>query len=178
MSDQNQGTASTGAQGAQNPQGPQPGAQPPAGANVNINVDEKTLLILLHVTTVLGPVGLVALLVIWLTKKDQSPAINAHGKAVLNFQLSLLIYYVVGIVLTFVFIGVFVIIAVMVLAVYGVIMGAMKASKGELFKYPLTIPILGHVMYHAGMCAKCGYNLAGVTGGVCPECGTPISSKV
>ena len=41
----------------------------------------------------------------------------------------------------------------MVLAVYGVIMGAMKASKGELFKYPLTIPILGRVMQQAGMCA-------------------------
>jgi hypothetical protein len=28
-----------------------------------------------------------------------------------------------------------------------------------------------------GCCAKCGYNLTGNVSGVCPECGTPITSK-
>ena len=29
-----------------------------------------------------------------------------------------------------------------------------------------------------GHCAKCGYDLAGNTSGICPECGTPIVSSV
>ena len=40
----------------------------------------------------LGLVGLLGPLIIWLIKKDESPAVDKNGKESLNFQLSITIY--------------------------------------------------------------------------------------
>ena len=34
-------------------------------------------------------------------------------------------------------------------------------------------PVRNHLRHRRGLCVQCGYNLAGNTIGVCPECGTP-----
>jgi len=40
-------------------------------------------------------------------------------------------------------------------------------------------PLRRYRRHRAGLCLKCGYNLTGNVGGVCPECGMPIDdSKV
>lgn len=55
--------------------------------------DEKTMAMLAHliggITCLLGP------LIIWLIKKDESPFVNDQGKEAVNFQLSILLGYVV-----------------------------------------------------------------------------------
>ena len=48
-----------------------------------------------------------------------------------------------------------------------------------LKQYGLKVGLLGvppseHPKLYANACAACGYNLAGNTTGLCPECGTPI----
>jgi uncharacterized Tic20 family protein len=35
---------------------------------------------------------LLAPLIVWLMKRDESPEIDAHGKEAVNFQISMLIY--------------------------------------------------------------------------------------
>jgi uncharacterized Tic20 family protein len=69
------------------------------------------------------------------------PGVDAHGKMVLNFILSMLIYSIMALLLAFVAVG-FLIFAV--LAIVGIIfpiVGGIKANNGELWKYPLMLPL-------------------------------------
>jgi uncharacterized protein len=86
-------------------------------------------------------------LVIWLLKRDQ-PFVNEHGREALNFNISLLIYVVVLVILTVLTLGLFVVVliplglAIAVLWLIFLIQGAMRASRGELYRYPLTIRLI------------------------------------
>lgn len=82
---------------------------------------------------VLGP------LIIWLIKKNEMPAIDAHGKESINFQLSMTIYLIVAGILVFVFIGIFLVIALMIANVVLVILASIRANEGGFYRYPITI---------------------------------------
>jgi uncharacterized protein len=85
---------------------------------------------------VLGP------LIVWLIKRGDSPEIDAHGKEALNFQISMLIYNLVAGVLCLLLIG-FVLLAVLhILNVVFVILAALKAGEGQMYRYPLTIRLI------------------------------------
>lgn len=85
---------------------------------------------------ILGP------LIVWLVKRADSPEIDAHGKEALNFQISMLIYNVVAGILCLVLIG-FALLAVLhVLNVVFVIIAALRASEGQMYRYPLTIRLI------------------------------------
>ena len=88
-------------------------------------------------------------LLIWLLKRGDSAEIDAHGKESLNFQLSMLIYTIaLGIIcfiLMVVLIGFLLIPLFAVLYVVDivlVIIASMKASNGELYRYPLTLRLI------------------------------------
>lgn len=83
--------------------------------------------------------GFLAPLVGFLVLKDRGPFVRAHSATALNFQLTLLIAYFVGGVLSIVFIGVFIILAAYVLNIVLCIVAAVKANRGEWYKYPLSI---------------------------------------
>lgn len=85
---------------------------------------------------------LVGPLLIWLLKRADSPEIDAHGKESLNFQLSMLIYDVVAVVLCFVLIGIPILILLWILNTVFVIIASIRASEGQLYRYPLTIRFL------------------------------------
>ena len=81
-------------------------------------------------------------LIVWLIKRGDSPEIDAHGKEALNFQLSMLIYNIVAGVLCLVLIG-FALLAVLhILNVVFVILAALKASEGQMYRYPLTLRLI------------------------------------
>ena len=86
--------------------------------------------------------GVVIPIVIWQMKKDQTPAIDAHGKMIVNFMLSCLIYGVVSFVLAFFLIGFLGFLALFVIGIVFPIIGGIKANNGELWEYPLTIKFL------------------------------------
>ena len=53
--------------------------------------------------TLFVPLGnVIGPLLVWLTKKSTSPAVDRHGKAALNFQISMVVYVIAFIVLLFV----------------------------------------------------------------------------
>jgi uncharacterized Tic20 family protein len=85
---------------------------------------------------ILGP------LIVWLVKRGDAPEIDAHGKEALNFQISMLIYSVVAGILCLILIG-FALLAVLhVLNVIFVIIAAIRASEGQLYRYPLTLRLI------------------------------------
>lgn len=103
----------------------------------------KTWSVLSHVLTVAGfviPFGnIIAPLVIWLMKKDESADVGRHAVESLNFQISVTIYLFVAGLLCFVAVGFVLLPAVFLFLLVCVIAGTVKAANGEFFKYPLTI---------------------------------------
>ncbi len=124
------------------PQQPQPGA---AGApssddrNWGVIAHLSALVMVVSVPSFIGP------LVVWLIKRDQHPFVAEHGREALNFNLSLLLYAVAGVILGVVTLGVgFLLliplaIVVLVLWLVFLIQAAMAASRGESYRYPLTV---------------------------------------
>lgn len=83
--------------------------------------------------TIIGP------LILWLVKKDQDPYVDEQGKEVVNFQISMAIYTIVSIILIFAVIGALLLPIVLLANLILTIIGAVKASKGEPWQYPVTI---------------------------------------
>ena len=86
--------------------------------------------------------GIIGPLLCWLTRKDESEWININGRNSLNFQLSMLLYMVLAIPLIFIIIGIPIIAILATLKVVCIIIASVKAPKGELFRYPLSIPFV------------------------------------
>ena len=86
--------------------------------------------------------GVIIPIIIWQMKKNDSPEIDAHGKQVVNWIISGVIYGVISLVLMIVIIGVPLLIILGILAIVFPIIGGIKANNGELWKYPLSIKFL------------------------------------
>ena len=86
--------------------------------------------------------GVIGPLICWLSRKDESEWVNMNGKNSLNFQLSILLYIVLAIPLCLILIGIPIIIILSTLKVICIIIASIKAPKGELFEYPLSIPFV------------------------------------
>ena len=109
--------------------------------------------VLCHMSSILGfvlPFGnIIGPLIVWLAKRNDGLGIDAHGKESLNFQISWTLYgtilAAIMFILLFVLIGLLIIpilfigwVAMVVLTV----IASVKASNGELYRYPLTIRFL------------------------------------
>src|SRR4051794_35575198 len=81
-------------------------------------------------------------LIAYLVLKDRGAFVAEHTKTALNFQLTMLIAYIVSGILVFVLIGFLLYFAVFVLVIVFSIIAAVKANNGELYKYPLTITFI------------------------------------
>jgi len=88
------------------------------------------------------PIGILAPIVIWQTQKDKMPALDVHGKMVVNWMISSTIYMFASIILMFVVVGFLTILAVAVMGIVFPIIGGIKANNGELWQYPLTIKFI------------------------------------
>ena len=98
---------------------------------------------LLHLSQFAGFIipfaGLILPIVMWATNKDEHPSVDVHGKNVLNWIISTIIYAIVGAILSIIFIGIFVLLALGICSLIFTIIGAVKASKGEVYEYPMSI---------------------------------------
>ena len=99
--------------------------------------DEKLWATLVHVGGIFF--YFLPALIAYLVLRDRGPFIRGHSATALNFQLTMLIGYFAGIVLSVVFIGFFMLIAVYVLLIIFSIMAAVAANRGEAYTYPLSI---------------------------------------
>lgn len=127
--------------------------------------DDNKYSMLMHVSQfsdiILPSGGLIIPIVMWVSRKEK-PFVDINGRIIMNWKISSLIYWVIGVliavfsgiisvpitdktdnpipVLTWVFGTI-----VFPLVIYGIInlifiiIGAVKASKGEVWNYPLSI---------------------------------------
>lgn len=109
-------------------------------------MDLRTFTILMHLSIFAGAIvpfgGIILPVVMWTTNKDKSVLIDQHGKNILNWMISSFIYAIGGAILVLIGIGVLILIAVAICTVVFAILGAVKASNGEIYKYPLAIEFI------------------------------------
>lgn len=99
--------------------------------------DQRLWATLIHIGGILF--GFLPPLIGYLVLKDRGAFIRAHSATALNFQITLLIAYVVGWVLAFVLIGFLILFAAWVAAIVFGIIAAMKANQGQPYVYPIAI---------------------------------------
>ena len=105
----------------------------------------RTLVVACHLSALsmylTGLGHIVGPLIVWLLKKHEFGSVDWHGKAALNFQISVTLY---GILITVLGIltcgwGFLLAVPLAVLQVVAVVLAAWNASEGRPFDYPLSI---------------------------------------
>lgn len=86
--------------------------------------------------SVLGP------LIVWLIKRTESDFVDVNGKEAVNFQITMLIVYIVCSLLMLVFIGFLLIFVAGIFGLVFAIIGAIKASEGVEYKYPICLRLI------------------------------------
>lgn len=102
--------------------------------------DEKLWSTLVHVGGLLF--NFLPALIGYIVLKDRGPFVRQHTGTALNFQITLLIAYVVGSFTALFIIGFFIIIAAYILNIIFCIIAAVAANRGESYEYPLAIKFI------------------------------------
>jgi uncharacterized Tic20 family protein len=104
-----------------------------------VSSNDKNLAVLTHLGGILF--SFIPSLIVWLLKKD-SPFVSEQAREALNFQITLLIAYMVCYMLMFILIGFLLVAVVWLVNIVLCIVAATHASKGESYRYPLTLRLL------------------------------------
>ena len=96
--------------------------------------------------------NILAPLILWIAKKNESSYIDAHGKSAVNFQLSIILYVTILAILilpiTILTLGLgliailLAIIPAIILKIILIISASIKANNGEYYNYPFTIEFI------------------------------------
>jgi uncharacterized Tic20 family protein len=108
--------------------------------------DDRTWGMLAHLTAFSGfliPLGsVIAPLIVWLVKRDQSQFVADQGREALNFNISVLLAGVVCGVLVWVFIGILLGVALFIYWLTMTIIAGIKASEGIRYRHPFTLRLV------------------------------------
>lgn len=137
---------------------------PPAGslsqapASGPPSAEERNWSVLAHLSPLLAwavggwLINLLGPLVIWLIKRDVAPFAGEAAREALNFQISISIYAVAALVVTGAIalatfgLGLLIVIPVLVIAgIFAVVLSlvaAVRVSRGEQYRYPLTLRLV------------------------------------
>ncbi|HTQ63459.1 MAG TPA: DUF4870 domain-containing protein [Puia sp.] len=99
--------------------------------------DERTLAILAHILTLVG--GFIPPLIIYLLKKDESAFVAAHARESLNFQITMMIIFII---LAILIIGILFIWVAGLLDLVLVVVATIRASENKLYRYPFNIRLI------------------------------------
>jgi uncharacterized Tic20 family protein len=108
----------------------------PGGAGGMTQSDERLWSMLGHLGSIL--LGFIAPLIVLLVYGQKSPFVRRHAVESLNFQITLLIAYVVSFILIFVLIGILMIFVVWIGSLVLMVMAGLAANRGEDYKYPIN----------------------------------------
>ncbi|MGV8959330.1 MAG: DUF4870 domain-containing protein [Stenotrophomonas sp.] len=115
---------------------------PPPPPTSSGGSEDNTLAMLVHLSGIF--LGFIVPLIVWLVNKDnpQKAYLTDQSKEALNFQITLLIAYVVGTILTIILIGVLINLAAWVVCIVFSIIAGLAANKGEAYRYPFALRLI------------------------------------
>ena len=120
------------------------------GTSINLSEamrKDRQLIVLTHlsqlITLVIGFGSLILPLILCTTNKEKVSQMDEHGKNIINFQLSILIYSIICIPLILLLgLGILGLIVLAFVSIVFPVINAIKASNGETPTYPLSITII------------------------------------
>lgn len=133
------------------PQQPDPSAGryqavPVGGSKPYWGMELNTYCMFMHLGQLAGLliplVGWILPILMWTTHKDRSEVVDAHGKNILNWMISVLIFSIIAGVLSVIIIGIPLLIAIWICDIVFIIIGGMRANDGIVWKYPYSLTIM------------------------------------
>lgn len=138
---------------------PGPGSAQPAGApdgsrpvDPAASGDDRTLAIVAHLSAIIALVvsasflTIVGPLVIWLFFRERSALVRNAAASAFNFAITVWVATIVGWILVFTILllplGIVLIVGAAIAQIVFSIIGAVRASRGEIYRYPWQIPLL------------------------------------
>jgi hypothetical protein len=116
---------------------------PPAPPRAEVSADEaRNWGVAAHLSGFLAAyvaLGFLGPLVVMLTGGQRSAFVRRHAVEALNFNLSVLLWVAISALLVVVLIGIPMLIGIGIVYLVASIMGALAASRGEEYRYPLTL---------------------------------------
>jgi uncharacterized Tic20 family protein len=110
-------------------------------------MEVKQFCMLMHLSQFAGFIipgaGLVLPIVMWATNKDNHKEVNLHGLVIFNWMISAFIYFFGCFILSFLLIGIPMMLALGIAALVFTILAAIKANEGTYWPYPLSIDFFG-----------------------------------
>lgn len=108
---------------------------------------DNQLIVVTHLSQLLdfitGIGGFIIPLIIWLIKKDEVLDMDKHGRAILNFRISMFLYILLCIpLILFLGLGVLGLVLIGIFYLIFPIINAVRASNNEEPNYPLSIKFL------------------------------------
>ena len=108
---------------------------------------DRQLIVLTHlsqlITLVIGFGSLIVPLILWITNKEKVFQMDEHGKNIVNFQLSILVYSIICVPLVLLLgLGLLGFLVLAIISIIFPIVNAIKASNGETPKYPLSLSFI------------------------------------
>ena len=117
---------------------------PPMG--ITPSKDERTWAMLCHFSTYIGfifPFGnIIVPLIIWLSKREDLPLVEDQGREVLNFQISMTIYFIISGILCIILIGIPIVIGLIIFDFIITIVAAISANDGKYYRYPINLKLI------------------------------------
>ncbi len=113
----------------------------------DIPKEEKTNAMICHLLAFLSFAGIpfggiLGPLIFWVIKKDESDFLDACGKEAISFQIAMLIYSIIAIVLCLILIGYLMLLALLIVDIVCIVKAANAANRGELYKYPWSLRLI------------------------------------
>lgn len=104
------------------------------------SANDKNIAVLTHLGGIFF--SFVPGLIVWLLKKDDSPFLGEQAREALNFQITVLIGYLLAWVLAFVLVGFLLVPVIYVANLVLCLIAAVRTSKGESYQYPLSLRLI------------------------------------
>lgn len=104
-----------------------------------VTQDSRNIALLIWIGTIFF--GFIPGLIVYLIKKDD-PYVVEQSKEALNWSITAVIGYFAGVILTFILIGLLVMLAVGICHLVFCILGAVAGSSGKPFRVPFAIRLI------------------------------------
>lgn len=115
--------------------------------NTTVMREDNQLIVIAHlsqlVTLVIGFGSLIIPLILWATQKEKVYNMDEHGKNIVNFQLSLIVYFIICIPLILLLgLGLLGFVVLGIASIIFPVINAIKASRGETPTYPFSFKFI------------------------------------
>ena len=109
--------------------------------------DDRTWAMIAHFSALAALIappigGVLGPLIVWLVKRESSAFVAEAAKEALNFNIAVLLGYLVCALLIFVFIGFLLALALFIFWLVLTVLAGIKAGEGAHYRYPISLRIV------------------------------------